>query len=141
MADIDVRPLCNGEIDEAYVVARLSDPSLDRQAWRATALAQGRAGPAEVILCARRGGGPICGVGRYRIETRGSLLPTFQLLQLAAVDICRPGVVAAALMSEMLARARAGECSALRLETRLPGVGDTVDLALAAGLCRLHSLC
>jgi hypothetical protein len=141
MAEITVRTLCDDEVDEAYVVARLSDPSLESIAWRTIAGNLGRTVAADVILCARRGTGPICGVGRYRIETLGSFRPTFHLLQLAAVDISRPGMVATALMTEMLARARACHCSALRLETGLPGVGDTVNLALAAGLCRFHSLC
>lgn len=136
MADFRITTLSEAEADEALVLARLDDPSIDTDVWRQTVLSQ----RGEHVVVARRAAGPLVGLARYRLDGDGALHPVFHLLQLIAVDVLRPAYVASALMREMLWRAREHQCETFRVETPLPQGVEPMALALASGVCRLHSL-
>lgn len=140
MGQLRVTGLRAEEVDEALVLAQLMDPCLGVDAWRADALAVcGGPGPERIVL-ARRGTGPLCGLGRYRLDDPEATHPTLRLLELVAFDLTRPGPIATALVDEILQRARACGCEAVRIEAALMGPAQTIDLAIAGGVCRLHSV-
>lgn len=140
MADLKVTALRAEEVDEALVLAQLIDPSLGIDAWRADATAVSASGGRESIVLARQGDGPLCGLAWYRLDDFGSDRPTLQLLKLVAFDLTQPGRIAAALVSEILARARDQGCAAVRIEAGLTDPSRVLDLAMAGGFCRLHSV-
>ncbi|MBX9616235.1 MAG: hypothetical protein K2X25_11620 [Caulobacteraceae bacterium] len=140
MGQLRVTGLCAEEVDEALVLAQLLDPGLGVEAWRADALAVCTGGGPESIVLARRGAGPVCGFGRYRLDDPDAEHPTLRLLKLVAFDLTRPGPIATALVDEILQRARARGCEAVRIDAALTGPAQTVDLAIAGGVCRLHSV-
>lgn len=140
MGELRVTALRAEEVDEALVLAQLLDPMLGVEAWRAAALAVCAAQGPESIILARRGGGPLCGLGRYRLDDPEAEHPTLRLLELVAFDLTRPGPIATALMDEILRRARARGCQAVRIEAALTGPSQTIDLAIAGGVCSLHSV-
>lgn len=140
MGQLRINGLCASEIDEVLVLARLIDPSLGVEAWRAEALEIcGSDGPESIVL-ARRDAGPLCGFGRYRLDDPDADHPTLRLLKLVAFDLTQPAAIATALMNEILGRARARGCRAVRIEAPLTGPAQTIDLAIAGGVCRLHSI-
>ncbi len=136
MADLRITPLADADADAALVLARLDDPSIAAEAWRRDILSRAD----ETIMVARRGSGPLIGLARYRLEKTSAARTVFHLVQLIAVDMLRPASVATALMNEMLWRAREHRCTSFRVETALPQGAEPMALALAAGVCRLHSL-
>jgi len=140
MGQLRVTGLCANEVDEALVLAQLLDPCLGVEAWRADALAVCAARGPETIILARRDGGPVCGLGRFRLDDPEDDHPMLRLLELVAFDLTRPGPIATALMDEILRRARARGCQAVRIEAALTGPAQTIDLAIAGGVCSLHSV-
>lgn len=136
MADLRITPLADADADAALVLARLDDPSIAADDWRRDMLSRAD----ETVVVARRGRGPLVGLARYRLEKTSAGTTAFHLIQLIAVDMLRPASVASALMNEMLWRAREQRCTCFRVETSLPRGAEPMALALAAGVCRLHSL-
>lgn len=136
MADLHITPLADVDADEALVLARLDDPSIAPDEWRRDILARAD----ETVVVARRDTGPLVGMARYRLERADAAKAAFHLVQLIAVDMLRPAFVASALMNEMLWRAREQNCTRFRVETALAQGVEPMALALAAGVCRLHSL-
>lgn len=136
MADLRITPLADTDADAALVLARLDDPAIAADDWRRSILSRAD----ETIVVARRGSGPLVGLARYRLEQTGAAGPVLHLIQLIAVDMLRPACVASALMNEMLWRAREQRCASFRVETALQQGAEPMAVALAAGVCRLHSL-
>lgn len=135
MADLHITPLADRDADEALVLARLDDPSISADVWRREVLSAD-----ETMVVARRDAGPLVGLARYRVERTDAAKTAFHLVQLIAVDMLRPAYVASALMNEMLWRAREEHCTSFRVETALARGVEPMTLAIAAGVCRLHSL-
>jgi hypothetical protein len=112
------KQLVPGRVDDAFPIARAAVPSLTLERWRAfagdsVAVADRAAPPGIMVVENERG--YIQGLCTYRLQhdmRHGTILTVDDLVVLDLVD---DGVVVAALVDALEARARAFGCSAIRL--------------------------
>jgi hypothetical protein len=105
-------------VDDAFPIARAAVPGLTLERWRAfagdsVAIADKAAPPGIMVVETERG--YIQGLCTYRLQhdmRHGTILAVDDLV---ALDLVDDGVVAAALVDALEARARAFGCSAVRL--------------------------
>nr|WP_314436048.1 hypothetical protein [uncultured Brevundimonas sp.] len=133
MGKLLIRRLGACDADSSYVLARLSDPALTPDAWRAIlAAAPDRAG---VIGAFSRQ--TVRAVLQYSIVVKDGGERLFVIDGLAAFDLFDPTTTANALLAE--ARRQADiSCSGLALSARLGSAGIDDLLRCAAGTAVLH---
>ena len=140
MACISIHQLSKDEMDEAWVLARLGDPSLTLKAWRAKATAR-KASPASGgVLLARDEAARPCGLAVYSLAEQPDGRRSLQVESLIGFGVLDPMAVASALIAEVVDLARVSGCETLCLMRPLGQSREVAAQVLASGVAVLPSL-
>lgn len=140
MASVSIQHLARGDIDEAYVLARLCDARLTLKAWRLRVLARNAEPSAGGVLLARDARARPCGLVVYVMTDQPDGRRSLQIEQLVGFDVLDPRPVASALITEAVRLSRVAGCETLCL---IRPLGPSVEVAaqvFATGVAVLPSL-
>lgn len=135
MSPLTIRRLVPEDADAAFTLARLDDPSLTADEWRA--LVQDAPGVSGVLGAFAEG--RVQGILRYSIVATPHGGSLFNIEALTAFDLFDPAPVAYALVQEAMTCARRDHsCERMGLSARLETAGRETVLRSIAGTASLH---
>ena len=140
MACVSIHRLATDEIDEAWVLARLSDADLTLEDWRAKMALRSASPHAGGILLARDLEARPCGLVVYALTDQPNRQRSLQIETLIGFDMLDPRAVASTLIVEVVRLARATGCESLCLIRPLGLSLDVATEVLASGVAVLPSL-
>ena len=130
-----------GDIDKAFILARLGYRDLTIEAWRNMAAATLDQPPGgSGILFAQTAAGHAKGLLLYTIAPTVAGKPSLRVERLIAFDLIDPGAVADALVAEVLRIARLRDCETFSLVAPLDTPTDASALVLASPVSVLHKV-
>lgn len=141
MRDLKLHHLEAGEIDKAFVLARLGYRYLTLDAWRSMALATLDAGSsAGSILMAQDKAARAKGLLIYAILPTVAGRPCLRVERLIAFDLLDPKPIADALVSEVLGIAVAQKCESFSLVAPLDAPASTTAMVMASSVSIFHQV-
>lgn len=141
MGELEIHHLAPGEVDRAYVLARLGYPNLSVESWRKVAkAARAPSDRAGGILFAQDSADRALGLLMYAIAPTMAGRPCLTLERLIAFDLIDPRPVADALVGEVLRLAQARDCESLSLVGALGAPRSDSALVLASPVSVLHRI-
>lgn len=133
MSALQYRRLESDEADQAYVLARMGNPRLTTQSWRALVAAP----PAAGGVLAAVANGCVRAILAYSISTDPAGERRFMVENLVAFDLLRPENLIAPLVSAACDLARRG-CSSIGLSAPLDAPGHAAVMRQIADAAVLH---
>ena len=140
MACASIHLLSADEIDEAYVLARLSDAGLTLKAWCRRAAARCASPAVGGVLLARDLDARPCGLLVYALAAQPGGRRSLQIESLVGFALLDPRPIASALIAEVVRLAEAEGCDSLCLIGPLGLSNDVAAQVFATGVAVLPSL-
>lgn len=141
MAALVLHHLEAGDVDKAFILARLGYRDLTIETWRKMAAATlGQRAGGSGILFAHTQAGQAKGLLLYTIAPTLSGQPSLRVERLVAFDLLDPQTVADALVAEVLSIARRRNCATFSLVAPLDTPSDASALVLASPVSVLHNV-
>ena len=135
MSSLTIRRLTPDDADASFILARLDDPSLTAEDWRAVIEGAPEAGG---VLGAVRDG-RVRGILRYSLVATPTGGRLFDIEALTAFDLFDPAVITRALVQAALTSARQDHgCARIGLSTGFDAAGKETVLRCIIDAATLH---